>query len=55
MYKAMKIYVLYGFPGIGKSEAIIREINRRKLQGEFIFYTHLGNYCQNIEKKSGKK
>jgi hypothetical protein len=51
----MKIYVLYGFPGIGKSEAIIREINRRKLQGEFIFYIHLRNYCWDMETNSGKK
>jgi hypothetical protein len=41
----MKIYVAYGFPGIGKSESIIGETNRRKLNGEFIFYLHLRKYC----------
>jgi predicted ATP-dependent serine protease len=45
---------VYGFPGIGKSEAVIREINRRKLNGEFIFYVHLREYCSKMASKLKK-
>ncbi len=42
--------VVYGLPGIGISEAIIREINKRKANGEFIFYTDLKQYCMEKNK-----
>jgi hypothetical protein len=46
------MFVVYGLPGTGKSEAIINEINRRKANGEFIFYAHLRNYCRSMNKDS---
>jgi hypothetical protein len=40
------IYVLFGLPGTGKSISLVDEVNKRKANKNYIFYSHLREYCR---------